>query len=67
MNGPTEMIGLGWFSQSMLNVSGGSLNRTPIVSWSRKLIAPWVGSNMFRQTVATMIWGITTGRMKIAR
>ena len=38
-----------------------------MVSWSRKLIAPWVGSNMFRQTVATMIWGITTGRMKIAR
>ena len=26
-----------------------------------------VGSNMFRQTVATMIGGMTTGRMKSAR
>ena len=67
MNGPTEKIGFGWFSQSRVNPSGGTLNRTPTVPWSRKLMAPWVGSNMFRQTVATMIWGMTTGRMKIAR
>ena len=30
-------------------------------------MAPELGSNMFRQTVATMIWGMTTGRMKSAR
>jgi len=29
----------------------------------RKLIAPFVGSNMLRQIVATMIGGIATGMM----
>ena len=31
------------------------------------LIAPYSSSNMFRQTVATMIGGMTTGRMYKAR
>jgi hypothetical protein len=55
------MIGLGVFNQSRVN--GGSLKRTPTVPLISWLIAPYCGSNMFRQTVATMIGGIATGRM----
>ena len=35
--------------------------------WMRKFTAPASVSNMFRQTVATMIDGRTTGRMNSAR
>jgi hypothetical protein len=61
MRGPAVRIGLGWLSQS--SVTGGSFNRTPTVSLISWFTAPYCGSNMFRQTVATMIWGMTTGMM----
>ena len=58
-NAPASRIGLGWFSQSRLKPPGGSRKMMSI----RKLIAPFVGSNMLRQIVATMIGGIATGMM----
>jgi len=61
MSGPKATIGFGWLSQS--RVTGGSLNTTPIVPLISWLMAPYCGSNRLRQTVATMIGGITTGRM----
>ena len=49
-------------NQAIWNVSDGMENAPPSVvnTW---LIAPSSWSNMFRQTVATMIGGMTTGRM----
>ena len=60
-NGPAAMIGFGSVSQEMF--TGGSLNRTPIVPLMIWFTGPYWASNMFRQTVATMIGGIATGRM----
>ena len=65
-NGMKEMGSSTWRSQSIRNASSGIRNSVPNAC-SPRLMAPLVGSYMFRQTVATMIGGMTTGRMKIAR
>ena len=65
-SGRKEIGSSTWFSQSMWKTSGG-IRKMPPTAWRKRFTAPLSGSNMFRQTVATMIGGMTTGMMKRAR
>ena len=65
-SGMNEMGSLTWPSQLILNASGGILNRTPMPPRTM-FTAPLSWSKMLRQTVATMIGGMMTGRMNRAR
>ena len=65
------MNGIGssdWRSQLRFRPgASGGIPNTPPIAWSRKFTAPASVSNSDRQTVATMMDGITTGRMNRAR
>ena len=67
-NGIQEIGSSGWRSQLRWNAGlSAEIPTMPPSAWRPWFTAPKSGSNMFRHTVATMIGGMTTGRMNRAR